>query len=280
MFQPTPYRLKNSGNLSATVSVSDGPPLQPGAAEPQPALGGKGILKMSETTGLCCAAVWPLILLVILAISSIAVVGGAAGLVSDWKRRGKIWTLSLIALVVGLMPLLGYAATMIMPKPTPPTPEPVYRLTDEPVKPFLQAINQSNRLSFGFSPLPVDSQVTIQYYEYNSTAATFISIGPHTDWGSYTSWDVYFERKGDIYQWIGEKETYAGPHRYENIYIHYTTKQGWPYVTRRGDVPPNTLVVEYRGEDSRLTKPNLTLEDVRPILSEWKKTWEMFTPGK
>jgi hypothetical protein len=235
---------------------------------------------MCETTGFCCVALWPLISVVILVISSIAVAGGAAGLVSDRKRRGKIWTLSLIALAMGAIPLLRYAASMVIPKPTPATPEPAYSLMDEQVKPFLQAINQSNRLSLGFSPLPADAQVIIQYYEYSSSATMFVSVGPHTDWGSYTDWEIHFDKKDGIYQWTGENETYAGPHSYENIYIEYTTKQGWPYIVRQTDMPPNTLIVEYRGDDPRLTKPNLTLEYVQPILAEWKKTWKTFTPEK
>jgi len=39
-------------------------------------------------------------------------------------------------------------------------------------------------------------------------------------------------------------------------------------------MPAKILIVEYRGEDHRLTKPNLTLGDVRPILEEWEKEWE------
>jgi len=102
-----------------------------------------------EAAGLACVALWPFILIAILIASSVAVTGGGIGLLSAWKQRGKTWELSLIVLVIGLIPLILCGLPMLFPTPPspPPTPKPEYKLTDEVLKPFVQAINQSNRLS-------------------------------------------------------------------------------------------------------------------------------------
>lgn len=224
-----------------------------------------------------CVAIFPIIFLVVF---SVAVAGGFLGVIIGFvstKNRRTLWVISIPVLIVGALPLLAHGIWRLAPQPTP---EPVYKLADDSVKPLLQAINQSNRLALGFSPIPLEARIVIQHYTYNSTAAAYISVEPHTEWGSYTGWAISFAQNGNAYQWVGESEIYAGPNRYENIYIQYSTKQGWPYYTQQGDIPVNTLVVEYRGKDTRLKKTNLTLDDVRPILSEWKKTWETLTPEK
>ncbi len=234
-----------------------------------------------EAAGLFCVAVWPFILLVILVASSIGATGGVVGLISDRRRRGRTWKISLSALIISLTLLLVCGLPAIFPYiPPPPTPGPVYKLTDEAVRPFLQAINQSNRLSLGFSPISSEAQVTIQ--DYGSTAAAFISIGPETDLDAHPHWSIYFVKEGNTYKWGGESETYWAPNRFDNISISYFTDSISPgdYNTRAERKPSNILVVEYRGEDPRLKKPNLTLEDVRPVLAEWKKAWARATPEK
>jgi hypothetical protein len=234
-----------------------------------------------EAAGLACVALWPFILLAILVASSVTVAGGSIGLLSSWKQRGKTWELSLIVLAIGLIPLILCGSPMLFPQPPKPprTPEPEYKLTDEVVKPFIQAINQSNRLSLGFSPIPHDATV-IKGCD-GSKDSICISYGPSTGWGNYSNWMVFFKGINDGYVWIGEQETHAGPHRYENIYISYFTDLIPGCNCRPPEAKPNNiLIVEYRGEDPRLKKPNLTLEDIRPVLIEWKEAWARATPAK
>jgi len=214
-----------------------------------------------------CVALW-------LPIALIAILGGSAGLLKDKQRKGATWVLSLIILGGGIFMLLIFVRNKYFPEP-PPTPEPVYGLADEAVEPFLLAINQSDRLALGFSPIPTNAKVIIQ--EYDSSAMAYITIGSDTDWGVQLSWNVYFDKSGHTYKWVGEEETYAGPNPYENIYISYFTDSVSPrnYIGGSSEpLPQNTLVVEYRGEDSRLIKPLLYLSDVQPILNEWKDYWD------
>ena len=141
-------------------------------------------------------------------------------------------------------------------------------------------MNQSNRLSLGFSPIPSNAQVTIQ--DFGSTAAAFISIGSETDLGPYPYWDIYFVKEGATYKWGAESETRWAPNRFDNIDISYFTDSISPgnYNTRSERKPSNILVVEYRGNDPRLAKPNLTLNDIQPVLAEWEEAWAKATPEK
>ncbi len=233
-----------------------------------------------DSVGLACVVFWPIILVAILIVSLVITAGGAIGVVSDRKRRGRTWRISISAFIIGLLPLLICGLPLILPKPPPPTPTPRYKLTDEPVKPFLQAINQSNRLSLGFSPISSEAQVTI--LDRGTTIEVYFTIEPIMGWGASRNWDIDFVKTDDTYKWAGEHESYAGPHRNENIYISYYTDaiSTGDYITHAGRLPSDTLVVEYRGPDPRLTKPNLTLDDIRPVLAEWKKAWTEATPEK
>ncbi len=230
-----------------------------------------------ESIGFACVVFWPIILVVILATSSIVATGGAIGLISDRKRRGAIWKKSIIALIIGLLPLFVCGLPLILPKPPPPTPTPLYKLADESIKPFLQAINQSNRLSYGFLPLPVDAQVMIYDYGSEVNVAVFsgskVFVNQYENWEcGDTEWDISLVKVDNVLKWTGESEYHVGPNRYEGITITYYTN---PKV-----VHPNTLTVKYKGEDLRLKEPNLTLEDIRPILAEWEKSCAKPTPEK
>jgi len=127
---------------------------------------------MGEMLGLCFVVTLPLLAGLIMAASPIIIAGGIIGLLSNRKRRGELWKVSILLIVAGVGPLLVYGILKIIPDPSGPihTPVPIYRLSDEAVKPFFKVINQSNRLSLGFSPIPSDANVEIEYYDYNNTA--------------------------------------------------------------------------------------------------------------
>lgn len=87
-----------------------------------------------------------------------------------------------------------------------------------------------------------------------------------------TSRTIAFQEDNGEYQWIGEQETFTGPNRFpidsgysnEQITITFDTV----YIS---GAPLNTLHVTYLGDDKRFAgKWNLTLEDVRPVLLEWR----------
>jgi hypothetical protein len=204
------------------------------------------------------------------AVALFATTGGLAGLIATRRQKGPLWRLALVSLGLGVCLFLPWGMGVVrsfFPEPAP-TQVPTHKITDKAVEPFLQAINQSNRLALGFSAIPPDADAVI--YEHGSETDVYISIGPHTTWGDYTDWHVSLVKLENTYQWVGERETYAGPNKYENIYISYYTS---PKALH-----PHRLVVEYRGEDPRLKKDNLTLQDISPVLAEWKKVWPSHTP--
>jgi hypothetical protein len=212
-----------------------------------------------------CAPMW-------LPIAGLMVIGGLAAVLAEKKSRGTLSAVSVSVVSVGLCMLLlsGLFTINAARQNSIPTPTAFVerKITDQEAAPFLQAINRSNRLSLGFSPIPSDAKITIQ--DLDSETELYIYVGPETGWGHYTDWDIYVAEVNGTYQWLGEEETYAGPHREENIYISYWTKSSFE--------SPNVLRVKYRGEDSRLTNANLTLDYVRPILAEWKAAWATATP--
>jgi hypothetical protein len=84
---------------------------------------------------------------------------------------------------------------------------------------------------------------------------------------------ISFVRQGTGYKWIGEQEAHLGPKEQlgpertfgEAVLIEYQTEPVAPKV------PTKQTLIMYIGEDSRLAgRTNLTLNDVRPILAEWK----------
>ena len=92
-----------------------------------------------------------------------------------------------------------------------------------------------------------------------------------------TSRTIAFRKDKDGYKWIGEQETHKGPKTYdtpdgpsnEAVVISYELERSDPEVTA---VPLRQVHVCYHGEDRRLARrQNLILDEVRPILAEWRQ---------
>lgn len=87
---------------------------------------------------------------------------------------------------------------------------------------------------------------------------------------SKTSRTIAFRKDGNNYRWIGEQETFQGPKQYtsvdgtfyETICLNYD-------IEPVSGFPINQLGISYFGEDPRLKKSTLTLEEIKPILKEW-----------
>ncbi len=116
-------------------------------------------------------------------------------------------------------------------------------------------------------------------YDYGSEVNVAVFSGSKVFVNQYenwecgdTEWDISLVKVDNVLKWTGESEYHVGPNRYEGITI--------TYYTNPKAVHPNTLTVKYKGEDLRLKEPNLTLEDIRPILAEWEKSCAKPTPEK
>jgi hypothetical protein len=82
---------------------------------------------------------------------------------------------------------------------------------------------------------------------------------------------IAFRKVGDKYTWINEQEQHIGPMTFEDadgvaiherLFIIHQTE-------RLTGVAVNQTVIQYVGEDQRLTNRTLTLEYVLPIIREW-----------
>ena len=139
-------------------------------------------------------------------------------------------------------------------------------MNDSRVQALLKAASSFDRVSYGFSPIPDKADVRLElrstdHYDamlhiYSKTSRTFAFR--KTDTGDY--------------KWIGEQEIFQGPKKYttvdgtfyENICLNYDIEPVSGY-------PINQLSINYSGEDPRLVnKRNLTLNDVKHIIQEWK----------
>lgn len=147
----------------------------------------------------------------------------------------------------------------------------VTTMDDEALKPFLDAMEKVDRASLGFTPIPPDARVEIEWATWRD-AGYDVMLHIYAD----TSRTVAFRREGDgSYRWIHEQEIHTGPRQYatadagrvyERIAITYETEPV-------SGAPLNMLFITYSGEDPRLrlkSSFDLTLEDVLPILEEWR----------
>ncbi len=151
-----------------------------------------------------------------------------------------------------------------------------YDMTSPEMKPF-QAMYAAPRSQYGFTAYPKHASVMVETRTGTDAktagydAMLHIYLGERVHSG--TEWDVSFKRVDGQYQWIGEQETWTGPHGHmtpggelttESISISYDTQPGLSV----GEL--NTPQVSYTGPDTKLSnKDNLTLKDVQPVLKQW-----------
>jgi hypothetical protein len=143
-------------------------------------------------------------------------------------------------------------------------------LTDPRLAPLLQAIAAVDRASFGFTPISTDADVRLESRPragYDAMLHIYAS----------TSRTIAFRKDTAGYRWIGEQEIHRGPKTHttpdgtfnEEIVISYELERITPGAT---GVPLRQVHVSYHGEDRRLAhRYDLTLDEVRPILAEWRQ---------
>jgi hypothetical protein len=144
-------------------------------------------------------------------------------------------------------------------------------LTDPRLAPLLQAIEVVDRAALGFTPIVTNSDVRLESGPragYDAMLHIYAGISRRT---------IAFRKDGAGYRWIGEQETHKGPKTYttpdgpsnEEIVIKYELEHVHPETS---GVPLHQVHISYRGEDTRLAhRDNLTLDDVKPILAEWRQ---------
>ncbi|MFZ1041769.1 MAG: hypothetical protein WCA79_13835 [Anaerolineales bacterium] len=97
-------------------------------------------------------------------------------------------------------------------------------MNDDIMKPFVNAMEQVNRESLGFSSIPSDARVEVE----GTIGKTDVALHVYTTTSHY----IYFEKNANSYAWVYEQEVFTGRHLYsdvdgvfnEQIVIDYQTK--------------------------------------------------------
>lgn len=133
------------------------------------------------------------------------------------------------------------------------------------------------RAGYGFTPLPRHTDTKIEKLTGVAARAAGYDVLLHiypADKDPFSiERTVSFSLVNKKYQWIGEQETWTGPHHYtlpngsstrEEISISYATQPGF------GVGKINALQILYDGNDPGLSgKDNLTLKEIKPVLKSW-----------
>jgi hypothetical protein len=153
------------------------------------------------------------------------------------------------------------------------TPEHVSH--DDPrLTPLFDAMARVDRRAMGFTSIEGDASIRIEWV--HRTFDSLLGLGSKNYdamlhvYGK-TSRTVAFKRVRDGYEWIGEQETFEGPHRYDSVDGPFNEAVIVTYErVRMSGVPTNTIAIDYRGEEPELAGlRQLSLDDVRPWLKKW-----------
>jgi hypothetical protein len=137
-------------------------------------------------------------------------------------------------------------------------------LNDPRIKPLLTAAAAFPRTDYGFTPLPVEARV-----RWESSPKAGYDAMLHITSRTYRT--IAFRRDAAGYRWIGEQETFMGPHKYETVDGTFNEEIVLTYdVEHISGVPLNRLDIAYHGDDSHLSWPHvLTLAEARSVLKRW-----------
>jgi hypothetical protein len=157
---------------------------------------------------------------------------------------------------------------------------PVLHISDPILLPLVNALNMSNRDSIGFSPINSTDRIELD----GSIGDNVLGVHIYSD---FVDRYIFFRNTNNGYVWVSEQESYDGPLTWidpdsgpvnEFITLNYETEN-------RNGGPLNKLLIYYTGPDTRLNDNpkyfdgTLNLEDIRPILEEWKQWRESQPPS-
>jgi hypothetical protein len=137
-------------------------------------------------------------------------------------------------------------------------------LNDPRIKPLLTAAASFSRTEYGFTPLPIEARV-----RWESRPRAGYDAMLHITSRTYRT--IAFKRNAAGYRWIGEQETFTGPHKYETVDGTFNEEIVLTYeIEHVSGAPLNRLYISYHGDDPRLSWPRvLALADARSVLKQW-----------
>lgn len=234
----------------------------------------------------CVAILFLGLLLATLLFSLLVLIGGVIATALSLKlfkprERRLAWIPAILTIVAGLIFLLVasflYGRIQQSLAPTRSVGAEYVSIDDVIMKPYIAAMSGVDRASLGFTPIPADARIRIDRLDSSGTKCDAM-LHVYTD----TSRTITFKQYGNSCKWIHEQEIHIGPHKYprsdtiyeEEIVIEYQTEEV-------NGIPLNKIFIYYYGDDPRLGRKlpfTLTLQDVQPILEEWKEWRARQTP--
>jgi len=144
--------------------------------------------------------------------------------------------------------------------------------SDPRVTPLLQAATNFDRAAYGFTTIPTSGGIRLE-----SRPRWGYDAMLHFD--GETSRTIAFSKAANAWTWIHEQEIFTGPNLFTNVDGVHPEEITLTYgIESISGNTPKELLVQYSGEDPRLTTGSLgsppTLPQVRPILEEWKQKRE------
>jgi hypothetical protein len=152
-------------------------------------------------------------------------------------------------------------------------------LSDQEFAPLILALEQSNRIALGFSPLTAKDVVVTD----SIVGASEVWLHVYPDFSSH---DISFRLKDHRYIWTSEQEIFTGPKSFvgdpdsgpvqEEITLQYQ-------LEAIDGGPINELMIDYTGPDPRLANRSNNwylsnnIQVVLPILKEWRQ-WQNEQP--
>ena len=139
--------------------------------------------------------------------------------------------------------------------------------SDPRLSSMLKAIEAVDRASLGFTAIDHAAKVRLE-----SRPRAGYDAMLHI--GGQTSRTIAFRKVPEGYKWIHEQEIHTGPKTYTTVDGTFHEQIVVTYgVEPVSGHAPNTLHVQYSGEDPRLPAYQpLTLDQVRPIIDEWHRS--------
>ena len=148
---------------------------------------------------------------------------------------------------------------------------------DDPrLKPMFAGMTRVDRRAMGFTAIERAAEIRIEWPTPTFNAIMHLGPKPYDVMlhvAGKTSRTIAFKLTNAGYEWIGEQETFEGPHTYDSVdgTFHEAITITYDRVRISG-YPINTVSIRYRGEDpglASLDDRNLSLQEVRPWLKRW-----------
>jgi hypothetical protein len=134
---------------------------------------------------------------------------------------------------------------------------------DPTIQQLVAAAARVERAVYGFSPLPTDGDLRVEFRSSGRYDAMLHLTGR-------TSRTIAFRKRGDGYVWIGEQETFEGPSSYTTVDGTFQEAITLTFETEVvSGVPLNSLNIRYHGDDPGIAKSGLVLSAVNPVLQRW-----------